>query len=232
MADMNDIFPMGFPTEQFIAKTKNEVVAAYKKIREEKKKALAAMKREIMDGVTSLGGEKRQAPSDKDPGLLEPVGCIHDLDFPIFSSNNKVNIRTYAKIKDVAYNALRNLFKEFNTFMIRPVFDFPRNPMAKQKQTKLLTSKEPDTVVNTFGYNPALERRLTYKTLDVIMPDKKKCKRIINVNYLIDDPMYDTAFRSDVQRVETNGKLANKVAEDFLREEEFCNVTTAFRDVL
>jgi len=64
------------------------------------------------------------------------------------------------------------------------------------------------------------------------MPDKKKCKRIINVNYLIDDPMYDTAFRSDVQRVETNGKLANKVAEDFLREEEFCNVTTAFRDVL
>jgi len=54
----------------------------------------------------------------------------------------------------------------------------------------------------------------------------------VNVNYLIDDPMYDTAFRSDVQRVETNGKLANKVSEDFLREEEFCNVTTSYRDVI
>lgn len=108
----------------------------------------------------------------------------------------------------------------------------PRNPMAKQKQTKLITSKEPDTVVNTFGYNCALERRLTYKTLDVILPNKQKVKKIVNVNYLVDDPMYDTAFRSDVQRVETNGKLANKVTEDFLREEEFCNVTTPFRDVI
>jgi hypothetical protein len=40
MADMNDILPMGYPTEQFFSKTKNEVTAAYKKIREEKKKAL------------------------------------------------------------------------------------------------------------------------------------------------------------------------------------------------
>lgn len=80
----------------------------------------------------------------------------------------------------------------------------PRNPLAKQKQTKLVTSKEPDTVFNTFLYNCALERRLSYKQLDVIMPNKQKVKRIVNVNYLIDDPMYETAFRSDVQRVETN----------------------------
>jgi hypothetical protein len=44
--------------------------------------------------------------------------------------------------------------------------------------------------------------------------------------------MYETAFRSDVQRVETNSKLANKMTEEFLREEEFCNVTTPFRDVI
>lgn len=59
MAEMDDIFPMGYPTEQFIAKIKNEVTAAYKKIREEKKKALLAMKREIMEGTTMLGAEKR-----------------------------------------------------------------------------------------------------------------------------------------------------------------------------
>ena len=150
----------------------------------------------------------------------------------MFSSTKNIRIRTYAKMKDVAYNALRNLFKEFGQFLIRPVFEYPRNPLAKQKQTKLLSSKEPDTVVNTFGYNPALERRLNYKALDVIMPGKGKQRRIVNVNYLVEDPMYDTAFRSDVSRVETNSKLANKITEDFLREEEFCNVTTKFRDVI
>lgn len=59
MADFTDILPLGYPTEQFFAKTKNEVTAAYKKIREEKKKALDAMKREILEGVTTLGAEKR-----------------------------------------------------------------------------------------------------------------------------------------------------------------------------
>lgn len=29
------------------------------------------MKREILEGTTMLGAEKRQAPNDKDPGLLD-----------------------------------------------------------------------------------------------------------------------------------------------------------------
>lgn len=95
-----------------------------------------------------------------------------------------------------------------------------------------MSSREPDTIVNTFGYNPALERRLLYKPLDLIVPGHGKQKRYINVNYLIEDTVYDTAFRSDVQRVETNAKLANKLTEDFLREEEFCNVTTGFRETI
>lgn len=107
------------------------MVVAYKKIREDKKKALAAMKREIMEGTTMIGTEKRQAPNEKDPGLLENAGIIQDLDFPLFSSTIKVRIRTYAKIKDVAYNAIRNLLKEFSSFMIRPLYEFPRNPAAK-----------------------------------------------------------------------------------------------------
>lgn len=174
LADITDVFPLGYPTEQFICKTKNEVVVAYKRIREEKKKALAAMKREIMEGTTMLGSEKRAAPNEKDPGLLESAGIIHDLDFPMFSSTQKVRIRSYAKIKDVSYNAIRNLLKEFGNFMIRPSFEFPRNPSAKQKATKLLSSREPDTIVNTFGYNPALERRLLYKPLDLIIPGHGK----------------------------------------------------------
>jgi hypothetical protein len=117
--------------------------------------------------------------------------------------------------------------------MLRPVFEYPRNAAAKQKAPKLLSSKEPDTLVNTFGYNPALERRVNYKNLEIIVPGMSgKQKRIINVNYLIEDPVYDTAFRSDVTRVETNNKLANKVPDDYLKEEEFVNVTTTFSEVI
>mmetsp|Transcript_25979 Transcript_25979/g.18433 ORF Transcript_25979/g.18433 Transcript_25979/m.18433 type:complete len:80 (-) Transcript_25979:5040-5279(-) len=53
---------------------------------------------------------------------------------------------------------------------------------------------------------------------------------MINVNYLIVDPVYETAYRSDVKRVETTSKMAIKATEDFAREEEFCNVTTSYRD--
>lgn len=116
--------------------------------------------------------------------------------------------------------------------MIRPQFEYPRNPAAKAKAPKLLSSKEPDTIVNTFGFNFCLERRLLYKSLDVVLPKLGKCRRIINVNYLVEDPVYDTAFRSDVTRVESNVKMANKMNEEFLREEEFCNVVTSFREVI
>lgn len=54
---------------------------------------------------------------------------------------------------------------------------------------------------------------------------------MINVNYMIVDPVYETAYRSDVKRVETTHKMAIKPTEDFAREEEFVNVTTTYRDV-
>ena len=42
----------------------------------------------------------------------------------------------------------------------------------------------------------------------------------MNVHYLVEDPVYETAYRCDVHRIETK--------EEFVREEEFCNVTTTF----
>ena len=50
----------------------------------------------------------------------------------------------------------------------------------------------------------------------------------MNVYYLIVDPINETAYRSDVRRIETKEKMALKSEEDFIRDEEFCNVTTAF----
>lgn len=64
------------------------------------------------------------------------------------------------------------------------------------------------------------------------LPGDKECQQYINVNYLICDPVYETAFRSDVNRVETSNKMVIKPSEEFTRDEEFCNVTTSFKDAV
>ena len=73
-------------------------------------------------------------------------------------------------------------------------------------------------------YNPALERRVNLKRL----PGQTGKYCYMNVHYLVEDPVYETAYRCDVHRVETKDKLAFKPSEEFVREEEFCNVTTTF----
>lgn len=73
-------------------------------------------------------------------------------------------------------------------------------------------------------YNPALERRVNLKRL----PGLNGKLSYLNVHYLVDDPVYETAYRCDVHRIETKDKLAYKPSEEFVREEEFCNVTTTF----
>ena len=56
----------------------------------------------------------------------------------------------------------------------------------------------------------------------------------LNVNYLINDPMYETAFRSDVNRLETSSHMAIKESQegDVLQSHEFSNVTTSFKETI
>lgn len=54
--------------------------------------------------------------------------------------------------------------------------------------------------------------------------------KYINVNYMLCDPIYETAYRSDVRRVETSGNMSIKPIEgEFQKEEEFNPVTTSYR---
>ena len=56
----------------------------------------------------------------------------------------------------------------------------------------------------------------------------------INVNYLINDPVYQTAFRSDVNRIETSNKMSIKPPQEgeSPQSHEFCNVTTSFQKTM
>ena len=50
LTDFNNVFPFGYPTEQYLCWIKNDVQKAFQKLKEEKKQALAAMKRELFEG--------------------------------------------------------------------------------------------------------------------------------------------------------------------------------------
>ena len=60
---------------------------------------------------------------------------------------------------------------------------------------------------------------------------KTKC---LNVNYLISDPIFETAFRADVRRVDNADRLAvSPPAEgDVIQSHEFVNVTTSLKETV
>ena len=97
----------------------------------------------------------------------------------------------------------------------------------------MLGSNDPVTQINENLYNPALERRLSYKCIMCEMGGHVQ-SYCVNVNYLLDDPVYATAFRSDVNRIETSGKMSIKpnAEGDISQPYEFCPVTTSFQKTM
>jgi hypothetical protein len=55
LADMQDVYPLGYPAEQYLVKLKNDLQEAFIQLREEKRRALEEMKRQLFEGnATSL----------------------------------------------------------------------------------------------------------------------------------------------------------------------------------
>jgi len=64
--------------------------------------------------------------------------------------------------------------------------------------------------------------------MDPKHPSKEQ-KMYINVNYLVEDPVFWTAYRCDVNRIESKDKMCIKPTEEYLREEEFNPIETTFK---
>lgn len=229
LAEFTDIYPIGYPTEQFICKIKNDIIAAFIKLKEDRKRAIAEMRRQMFEDGAKMKQE-RPPEIQRDPGLLDAQGFNHEEFFTMLDTQNKVRIITLIRVQDRIYNQFRSLFKDANEVMIRPYFNYPSKAVLKgTAPTKILGSNDPATQVNENMYNPALERRLLYKSMMCEMGDHAK-NYCINVNYLIDDPSYRTAFRADVNRIETSNKMSIKPPQEgeVPQSHEFCNVTTSF----
>jgi hypothetical protein len=133
-----------------------------------------------------------------------------------------------ARVSDKLYNNYRKLLRDGVIMTLRFYSQFPKS--GGRARTRSTSSKdEPNLELNKFGYNPSLDRRLSYKFLPVA--SKANDQQYINVNYLIADPDFETAYRSDVQRIETKGKMAIKETDEIKRDEEFVNVETPYKKV-
>ena len=56
--------------------------------------------------------------------------------------------------------------------------------------------------------------------------------KFVNVNYLLADPVFVTAHRSDVNRIETGAKMSVRPSEEQPRDEEFPIVTTSYKKTM
>lgn len=228
LTDHSNIFPLGYPTEQYLSWVKNDVHKALAEVKAAKKKTIMAMKRDLFNNAD----QQKPGPTvnaDRERGLIEENGRFVVQPFTMYRSSGKMMVETSANMHDATYNSLRALFKDNNSLQIRPSFDFPSRKGHKDTNAEL---KTPLKRFSAFGFNPALERRINYVFTQCKMTGDDSPMMWINVNYLICDPVYETAYRSDVQRCETNNKMAIKPNEEFTRDEDFNCVSTSFRDAV
>lgn len=168
--------------------------------------------------------------ADRERGLIEENNTFVQQNFHLYRTSGNVRVQTSAYMHDITYNALRVVFKENSQVCIRPSFEFPQR---KGHRDTNLDLGVPLKKFSIFGHNPALERRLNYVlTTCRLVNDKNESQMWINVNYLICDPVFDTAYRADVHRVETHQKMSTKPNEEFASEAEFNCVSTSFRDAV
>ena len=85
LAEITDVFPMGYPTEQFICQLKNNVIQAFIKLKEDRRKAVAEMRRQMYEDGSRMKVE-RPPEIQRDPGLLDAQGFQHEEFFSMMST--------------------------------------------------------------------------------------------------------------------------------------------------
>lgn len=119
LSDHANIFPLGYPTEQYLCWIKNDVYKALAELKAAKKKTIAAMKRDLFNGTEV----KKTVPSmnvDRERGLIEESGQNVTQYFKMHTSNSNVKVQTSALMHDATYNSFRGLFKDNTSLSIRP----------------------------------------------------------------------------------------------------------------
>jgi hypothetical protein len=143
---------------------------------------------------------------------------------------SECNAQFEVKITDSVYNNFREILKDGSQMSLRMHCPWPTADCKTVRRNHTSYMADPVTDINPKGFNPAMERRLHYKLLH-LQSGGKACKgqAFININYLLDHPTFETAYRCDVQNVETKNKLSLKPSEDDPPQDQFCHIETSYK---
>lgn len=110
LADLCDIFPFGYLSEQFLTWLKNDVHQKYEESKKAKKEAYAKMQRDALDGQGII--KESNIKKETDGGLIAKFsGKFINKPFPFVKKENS-KVRARYKIVDALYNALRVIQKD------------------------------------------------------------------------------------------------------------------------
>lgn len=210
---LNKVYPFGYPTEQLFRQLKQDI---HNKLEEHR----ALVRNGTIPEDTEAQG------IDKDPGLLaNETGIFQEIPIQAWGLVPG-GVTMNARITDTLFNNYRKQLRDGVNMALRLYSAFPKSGGRSRGRTTA-SKDEPSLEINKFGYNPSLERRLAYKFLPVASMGGEH--QFINVNYILDHPDFETAYRSDVHRIETKGKMSIKEIDEIRREEEFNNVETTYK---
>jgi hypothetical protein len=85
LADDAEVFPLGYPTEQFLTWVKNDVANKFDESKRARKDALAKLKREVLE----KGGTMKESSvkKEEDTGLVHFIGRTMKMDFDMVTSS-------------------------------------------------------------------------------------------------------------------------------------------------
>ena len=114
LTDSTNVFPLGYPTEQYLAWVKNDVHKALAEMKAAKKKTILAMKRDLFNGNEGSKPAQPTVNVDRERGLIDENGRFVTQHFHMHRTLPKVAVETRAYMHDATYNSLRTLFKDNN----------------------------------------------------------------------------------------------------------------------
>jgi hypothetical protein len=229
LADIDNVLPFGYPTEQFITWLGNDVWTRCEESKRIRKEAIAKMRLEALQTGSALRNPDAKLKTEEDTGLVAGQGRILRLPYEIISNSQQCKVRAKAKVVDTLYNSLRQVAKDIKAATLRLEMLNPKPALLNGtgKTRAPVGGTEPSTEVNKFGYNPALERRLKYALVPLFTQQNKQA--FLNINYMYEHPDNQTAYRCDVEKTENADKLAIKQQDEFKRDEDFVAVETTYK---
>jgi hypothetical protein len=103
LGEMRNIYPLGYATQQFLVKVKNDVQASFTELRERKQKEMDESARNAKEEASKFK-HKEVSYFEQDPGKIRETGHFLQQEFRMHDHVNGVAIKTIANVVDTAYN--------------------------------------------------------------------------------------------------------------------------------